>query len=195
MQKTLKLAFFSLCLLLGFIFAKLIKQSPGMPAHYHVDLKIYINNQLIDLSKPQFQSTEENKKHPYIHLHDSIPSVVHFHLSGLTIGNLITSLGGNLTPNCIKIDQQNHCTGISGALRVYVNGDRILFPQRYVPKDLDKILITYGPHFADVTTQLQSLSDDSCLYSLKCPQRGEPPTESCSSTPDSPCVIPGTDGQ
>lgn len=194
MQKLFKLLFFAACLFLGFNFAKLTKEDLGSPAHYHVDIKIYINGVPVDLSKPEFQSTDSDKKSPYIHLHDGSGDVVHLHHSGMTIGDILHALGGSLTPNCLKISGLNHCTGLSSSLRVYVNGSRILLPQRYEPKDLDRILITYNPHFSDITGQLNSLTDNACLYSYKCPQRGEPPTESCNSTPDSPCVLPGTDG-
>ncbi|MCM2325601.1 MAG: hypothetical protein NDI94_04005 [Candidatus Woesearchaeota archaeon] len=48
----------------------------------------------------------------------------------------------------------------------------------YEFEDLDKILITYGAD-TDVSAQISSITDDACLYSEKCPERGSPPTENC----------------
>ena len=41
------------------------------------------------------------------------------------------------------------------------------------------MLISYGSPHEDVTAQIASVSDDSCIYSEVCPERGTPPEESC----------------
>ena len=72
------------------------------------------------------------------------------------------------------------CNSESSSLKMYVNGVANTQYQNYVPQDLDRILISFGPvNDKNLTTQINSVTDLSCIYSLRCPERGKPPSENC----------------
>jgi hypothetical protein len=73
---------------------------------------------------------------------------------------------------------------------MFVNGTERPFDPSYIFADLDQILLTYGATGEQVTNQLQTLSDDACLYSQTCPERGKPPVENCVADPAVPCIEP-----
>ena len=58
----------------------------------------------------------------------------------------------------------------------------------YVFADEDKILITTAVDDTELQKELKLLTDDACLYSQTCPERGEPPTENCIADPAVPCI-------
>jgi hypothetical protein len=182
------------CLLLGAAYAaSRMPQSPQKPAHFHIDLKIYVQDKLVNLSDKKFQTEEGDLDASIIHLHDGNGDVVHFHRTGQTLRDMMKSLHGDITPNCFSIDSLRYCTGFTSSLKVFVNSKRLLFPHRYEPRDGDQVLITFGPHMDnDIENQLKSLSSQACVYSLKCPEKGEPPTENCIGNGTDPCVLPGT---
>lgn len=145
-----------------------------------------------------------NPKRKYLHLHDGNGNVIHSHKPGQTIGDFFDSIdvviskeGLNL---CMKIpdheiaceDEVNHYHWV-----FVVNGEQQpFFDTNYVLKDLDKLLIIL-PRYTDderwevaLETYKKLLTDDACLYSRTCPERGEPPTENCIADPAVPCVDP-----
>ena len=68
-------------------------------------------------------------------------------------------------------------------MRLIVNGERVMDIAGYINQGEDKILIYYG----DVTSPLISdyvgaISEDACIYSGTCPERGVPPPENCGLT-------------
>ncbi len=123
--------------------------------HIHFDLKVYLNNKAVDLSPPQYQSTEDKELDSDVHVHDGNGKVVHIHKKGITLKRFFDS---------IKIFLP---VGTKG----YVNGKKLENILDYTPEDLDRILIG--------SSNLNSVSDDACIYSEKCPERGKPPTEAC----------------
>lgn len=125
--------------------------------HAHFDLKIIQNGVAIDLTQDKYQSEEGKELDENIHLHDKNGKVVHMHKEGVTLGELLTS---------IKLSVKG---------KLYVNGKLVEGDlNSYAPKDLDRVLITDGPN-----SDLSLVSDDACIYSEKCPERGTPPPETC----------------
>lgn len=96
-----------------------------------------------------------NEESPDIHIHDGKGDLLHIHKQGMTLGDFFTSIKMDLPKN----------------IKLYVNGKENLQGLLYVPQDLDQILLTDGP--------IVPVSDDACIYSLKCPARGTPPPENC----------------
>lgn len=141
-----------------------ITQGTGQPAfHAHFDVRIVVNGNAIDLTQDKYQSKEGAELDPNVHLHDKNGKVVHIHKEGVTLGELLDSLKLNITG------------------RLFVNGKEVTGDLRkYTPQDLDKVLIVSGTMTdAQITSQESLVSNDSCIYSLKCPERGTPPPESC----------------
>ncbi len=117
--------------------------------HTHFNIVVYLNGTIIDFSLPKYQETNEA-----IHFHDGKGDLVHIHKAHATLGELFSSLGMTLT-----------------SVKMYVNGKENSSFLSYEPQDLDRILITDG--------SIVAVSDDACIYSEKCPERGKPPVEKC----------------
>lgn len=65
--------------------------------------------------------------------------------------------------------------------RLLVNGEQIpedMKMEDYVMKDLDQILLTNIAFNGDLESQLASVTDNACIQSEKCPERGKPSDES-----------------
>lgn len=136
--------------------------SPTTAWHSHFDIKIYQGGSLIDLSQAKYQSEEGKELDENIHLHDGNGKVVHIHKQGETVGDLLKSL---------KLS-------FGATTKLYVNGKLSDKFADYAPADADRILISDA--IGDVLThQMTSVTNDACIYSLTCPERGKPPTESC----------------
>ena len=49
--------------------------------------------------------------------------------------------------------------------------------------DEDKVLLYYGDHSREnIESWFEQISNDACIYSYTCPERGTPPPESCGLT-------------
>ena len=146
------------------------KPSPGKPEpasyHAHFDFKLYLDGQAMDLSQDQYQATVEHPLDERIHLHDGEGGVVHIHAANATLDDFLDSLGIEL----------HETTG----LRIYVNGREEPQGLDYQPRDLDRILVVDGQATQGQVSQwLATASEQACIYSEKCPERGKPPTETC----------------
>ncbi len=65
--------------------------------------------------------------------------------------------------------------------RLFVNGEQLpenMKMEDYVMKDLDQILLTNIAFDGDVESQLASVTNNACIQSEKCPERGAPSDES-----------------
>ncbi len=149
--------------------------------HAHFGFKMYVNGKTVDLTQAKYQSTEEAELDPEIHVHDGNGDIVHIHAADVTIGQFLTSIGMKLDPLCLTLDDgKQYCTGNGNILRLMVNGAANDQFADYKPHDLDRILITYGSEADEkIQQQAKSVSDEACIYSEKCPERGSPPTENC----------------
>lgn len=158
------------------------------PNHTHADFAVYINGEFIDFSDNEYMSglSTDEYLHKYLHLHDNVGTVVHRHKPGLTLGEFFGSLGLNATNDCFM----DKCSDESNQWRMFVNGEEVPVNIDYVFTDIDQILLTYGANDETVQEQLQKMTDDACLYSRTCPQRGDPPAENCIADPSVPCVVP-----
>lgn len=177
--------------------------------HQHVDLRVVIEGQQLDLAKDEYQSSTYVYKDEHIHLHDNNGGVVHLHEPGVTLGDFLQTLDMELTDECFtmyeaaaenesKTGEQErqvieaHCkqAGDGKSLVVMVNGDQQLDGAGYKLQDLDKILVYFGVSDQKmIADQMGLVSDDACMYSETCPERGKPPAENCTASADTPCVV------
>lgn len=136
-------------------------------------------------------SEEEGPLSPFTHLHDMEGDVIHKHMSGITLGDFFESIGMNLTETCFKLDDGTaYCNDDTHSLKFYVNGKLNNKFDQYEIQDLDQILISYGVETEDeLQVQLKSLTDEACIYSETCPERGSPPDES-SCIGSEECLVP-----
>lgn len=129
--------------------------TPTAAYHIHFDLKVYLNGTAIDFTLPKYQDGKTNVLDPNIHFHDGNGKVVHVHKENIPLKELFDSFKLVIPDGTIA----------------YVNGKKIDNILSYVPQDLDQILIG--------SSNLNTVSNDACIYSLKCPARGTPPPEDC----------------
>ncbi len=151
----------------------------GEKVHEHADFAVYLEGKKFDFTQAKYQSSTENPIDTAAHLHDGNGEVTHKHRKGVTLGYFFETLGMKLDANCFTTDDgKQYCANTEKKLRIFVNGMPNDQLGKYEFADLDKILITYGDE-TGVADQITSVSDDACLYSEKCPERGKAPTENC----------------
>lgn len=167
------------------------------PNHIHIDVAVWVGAMKMNFNRPEWMSgtsTDASLDHEeglekFVHLHDNVGHVVHFHKPGLTLADFFASLGMELTRECLHIDPDHvDCNRDSMHWRMFVNGKEMPSDPTYVPADLDHILLTYDTGDMDVDQQLQEMTNDACRYSKTCPWRRAPPPESCIADPTVPCT-------
>lgn len=171
------------------------------PNHTHADFAVWINGERIDFADAQYMSgvppdeeshdEEGEHLHAYYHLHDNVGHVIHRHKPGLHLGEFFSSLGILIGPECVTMSSgAEYCTMAEKRWMMAINGDVRPLDVSYVFEDTDTILLTYGSSAEEVQQQIEQLTDDACLYSRTCPERGDPPDENCIADPAVPCVAP-----
>lgn len=156
--------------------------------HEHADIALFINGEQFDFSDDRFQSPAGAYMHEYMHFHDNIGTVIHKHRTGYSIGDFFESIGVTLSDACLEIDDEGrYCNTNTRSLKFFVNGQERSSLTNYEFEDLDQILISYGPDDEDVSSQLEAVTDEACIYSELCPERGTPPTEACVGGAGSDC--------
>jgi len=159
-------------------------QSEPLEYHTHADFKVYLNGSFINFSQDKFQSNEEHLLSQDVHLHDGNGNIIHFHKAGITMKDFFNSINMDISNNCFVDDLgHNYCNNKNYSLEFYVNGLKINNYENYVSKDLDRILIAYVNKNENISKLLDMVTNDSCIQSEKCPERGKPSDESsCTGT-------------
>ncbi len=188
-------------ILLAFVLVACTQKTPAKnpdPNHTHADFAVWIDGTQMDFSGSEFMSGSSNADDPdhqkhdeYLHLHDENGSVIHKHKSGFTLADFFATLKVGFTEKCFSsgVPMQDGEVCSENPFRLFVNGTEQPFDDlRYVFSDEDKILITNTTDDLQVRNELQKITDDACLYSKTCPERGEPPAENCIADPEVPCT-------
>ncbi len=167
-----------------------VVQPPSTTVHEHADIKVYLNGEKLDLSQDKYQTLEKKyangsiEKHAnetVMHLHDGNPNIVHKHERTATLEEFFSAINITFSSSCFILDNgENYYTSDEKTLKLFVNGKANSEYEKYSFRDDDSILITYGALTnKQITEELASLTDDACMYSETCPERGKPPTEGC----------------
>ena len=134
------------------------------PIHLHADFAVYINGERVVFDLPEFDD-----KNALVHLHLDNPDgdkVIHVEASGITIGHFFNTLGIKLDSKCISFNgATEYCENEGNILKFIVNGQYNNEVGYYVIKDLDKILISFGPKDEDALQQFSKLSNLAEYYS------------------------------
>lgn len=151
----------------------------GEKVHEHADFAVYLDGQRFDFTKAKYQDSKTNPLNSDAHLHDGNGEVTHKHRKGITLAYFFNTLGMKFDSQCFVTDDgKQYCNSGGKTLKMFVNGKENSMFGEYEFTDLDRILITYGDE-TGIASQLTSISDNACLYSEKCPERGKAPTENC----------------
>lgn len=167
-----------------FFFAKPAATTNGGEYHAHADFAVFANGQKMDFAKEEFMHKETcgkpGEEHVIdlntpegmadaTHLHDLNGNVAHFHHENATLAMFFKGLGFDLTGECFETREAKFCNTETKKVKVFANGLQITDIEKFVPSDLDKILITYGEESAsEVRAQNEQLSSQACIYSEKC---------------------------
>lgn len=150
--------------------------------HAHYDLRVALGNTVLDLSKPIYQSANGNVLDSAVHLHNNNGTVVHLHQPNIPLQFFFSTLGMTLASSSFTDDHDSTWqNGPEGTLRLFVNGvERTPEIETYVPQDLDRVLLIYGTRTeAEIAREQERVTDEACIYSETCPERGDPPDEEC----------------
>lgn len=153
--------------------------------HTHTDFVIYLRGERLDLANAEFMTTNQQSLHKEVHLHDNNGGVVHFHAPEITFSEFLSSLNFTLTNDCfITNTGEQLCNNDTETLQLFVNNELYVGDiSAYVPEDLDRVLVHFGnPDDERLGDYLHEVSDESCIYSGTCPERGTAPPESCGLT-------------
>ncbi len=183
----------------AFSIALLIKSAIQSPAtvefHEHADFAVFINGKKFDFSGESYMSTkpctiEENERadDDVVHLHDLDGGVIHVHRAGVTYADFFQSLHMSFSDTAFSDDAGNtYANNETQSLRFFVNGTEVQTLAGRDIRDLDQILITYGPRnrtMESINQELGQVSNRACVSSRLCDHRGPVAEESCSaSTP------------
>ena len=138
--------------------------------HIHSDFKVYMDGQAINFLQKKYDDIS-----PYIHLHVSVGerggegsgNLIHIEATNPPIGFFFETLGMKFNSTCFNLDTgEQYCNQEDKTLKFYVNGLVNNQFEKYIPKDLDKILISYGNETDEqIQTQIDSVTDESYFVS------------------------------
>jgi len=122
--------------------------------HEHAAILVKIFEDKFDFSSPAFQI-----KNTWIHFEGRNGDIIHRHSSGVTMGYLFGTLGLGLTDECyIFGDGREFCTNNDYSLKFFINHEQVQSILSIVPKEGDRILISYGSQTSeDIQKQLLEL--------------------------------------
>lgn len=158
--------------------------------HKHADFKVYINGEAYNFSQEKYMSSKNKTLSNFIHLHDMDGTIIHQHMSTITLGQFFQSLEMKFNETCFVLDNgTSYCNNQEKTLKFYVNGKINHQFGKYEFNDLDRILISYGSEDESIINkQIESVTDNGCIQSKKCPEKGEPGDESSCATGDEKCL-------
>lgn len=167
--------------------------SPGAPAavgdlrqsiHDHAEFLIFVRGERLDFSDPKFVSTAEKELSPNVHIHEPRYTVVHIHRESTTWDELLLSLGFELTDVTYGVDVSDTCLVMpegeelcnteTETFKFVANGIRVDGIASETISGLTRLLISYGSESSEeVQAQYEQVTDESCIPSGLCTDRGD----------------------
>ena len=129
--------------------------------HYHTDFKVYVNGKELNFNQEQFFV-----KSRFIHIENDVQGdtgkVLHMHTTGVPLWIFFDSIGMKFEADCFTLDTGiKYCNNAEKSLKFYVNGKENNEFGDYVFNEGDKILISYGDRSEDISSQLDSVTDNA----------------------------------
>ena len=164
------------------------------PIHEHADFAVFIRGQRLDFSDDRFISTADEELSENVHIHNPRHTVVHIHRESTTWDEFFRSLGFELNdPSLLGVtpettflkmpDGTTYSANATETFKFYVNGVKVDGIASYNIADLDRVLLSFGSESEeDVLAQFDEVTDESCIPSGRCVERGNPDDEPCSVT-------------
>ena len=164
-----------------------------VPVHWHADYAVFIEGEQVLFDDEDYFSTEDEVVNASVHIHKPRTSVVHVHRSLTTWREFFESLDFELTdgttlagqqgaPTCLTLpDGDEHCQDGESTFKFIVNGVQVDGVADTEIADIDRVLISYGPETIEevMRDQWPQVSDEACIPSGRCLERGSPEDEPC----------------
>ena len=149
--------------------------------HIHADFRVMIEGEPLNFSKEQYMDVGD-----VLHLHDGNGWVMHHHAKNQSLGQFFETLNVSYGDTCLRYDNTAYCENASHSLTLLVNGTKVANGSGYVPQDLDRVLVSYHAKNKSLEDEMSQVTDEACIFSHRCPERGTPPPEACAG---SSCVV------
>jgi len=163
---------------------------PGTPGcelrqsvHWHADFALYIRGERYDFNQERFFSNAEDELSENVHIHEPF-LVVHVHREGTTWREFFSSLGFELTDECLTLPEgEQLCSSEGERLSFILNGVRVDALAFQDITDIDRALISFGGETdEELLAQYAEVTDEACILSGLCEERipeGGLPPEAC----------------
>lgn len=166
---------------------------PRVPVHWHADFALFIEGERFEFDEDEFLSTGEDQRNANVHLHEPRYTVVHVHRSLTTWDEFLRDLGFELvdrstiageagSPNSLTLPDGKELREENGkTFKFFVDGVLVDGVANTEIGDLDRVLVSYGDESVEDVEreQLPQLTDEACIPSGRCLERGEPEDEPC----------------
>ncbi len=166
---------------------------PRISVHWHADFALYIDGVRYDFNQEKFFSTETELINANVHIHAPRVNVVHVHRSLTSWDEFFRSItfelsdkttaGGTIGANtCLKTPEGELCEGNGKTFKFIVNGVKVDGIALTDVTDLDRVLVSFGNESLEdvMRTQWPQVSDEACIPSGRCLERGIDKNEPCS---------------
>lgn len=175
--------------------------------HEHANFAVFINGEKFDFARPEFmhvkpcvgknfllETTYAHTETPegdfadfsdVIHMHDLDGGVIHVHEEGRTYHDFFDGIGMAVTESTFFDQEQNlYQDDANNEIRFFLNGEEVDDIAATEVRNLDRVLITYGPRGRSeeqILRELSQVPDNACVASGVCEHRGVPNLENCGS--------------
>ena len=137
--------------------------------HVHAGILVKIFGDTFDFTQPSYQISS-----PYIHFEGKEGFTIHRHASDIVLDELFNSIGIELNENCFVFpDGKSFCSNSDYSLNYFINNQQVNDIQKYVIKNNDRILISYGSEIQEINKQLAQL-DKLPITDVNYPKIKEP---------------------
>lgn len=116
---------------------KVIQSNEG---HVHAALMVFIKGRALDLSDETYQNQDL-----MTHFENGDGVTLHNHSKRAWLGMLFRTMNMTLANNCLTLNNgTSYCSDFDNQISFVVNGIQNPQFQHYIPKDGDRILVSYG---------------------------------------------------
>jgi hypothetical protein len=109
-------------------------------SHVHAALMVFVNEKAINFSSVIYQNQDLLS-----HFENDDGVILHNHSKRVWLGMFFQTINMTLAKNCLTLDDgSSYCSDFDKQIAFVVNGKQNTKFQHYIPKDGDRILISYG---------------------------------------------------
>lgn len=117
--------------------SKIIQSNDG---HSHAALMVFVKGNALDFSDAKYQTQDL-----LTHFESGDGATLHNHSKKVWLGVFFQSLNMTFANNCLTLNNgSSYCSDFDNQISFLVNGRQNTQFQHYVPKDGDRIMISYG---------------------------------------------------